>query len=79
MKKFEIGKKYYGRFASNSECIFTGKVIARTDKTVTFEIDGEIKKLRICQKVSEYFGVETVYPFGQYSMAPSLKADREIQ
>lgn len=77
MKQFEIGKKYYGRFASNSDCIFTGKVIARTDKTVTFEIDGEIKKLRVT-KASAYFGYEIVYPFGQYSMAPSLDPEREI-
>ena len=79
MKQFEIGKKYYCRFASNSDSICVGKVKSRTEKTVTFEIDGEIKKLRICQKVSEYFGVETVYPFGQYSMAPSLTPDKEIQ
>lgn len=37
MKKFEIGKEYFDRSACNHDCIFTIKIIKRTEKTVTFE------------------------------------------
>ena len=35
MKKFEIGKEYFDRSACNHDCIFTIKIIKRTEKTVT--------------------------------------------
>lgn len=34
MKKFEIGKEYFDRSACNHDCIFTIKIIKRTEKTV---------------------------------------------
>ena len=36
MKKFEIGKEYFDRSACNHDCIFTIKIIKRTEKTVAF-------------------------------------------
>ena len=38
MKKFEIGKEYFDRSACNHDCIFTIKIIKRTEKTVTFAV-----------------------------------------
>lgn len=75
MKKFEIGKAYTMRSACNHECVWTYTVTARTAQTVTFTDGNEIKRCRICKGVSEYRGAETIYPFGQYSMAPVLSAD----
>jgi hypothetical protein len=74
MKKFEIGKTYEMRSICNQECVWSYKVIARTAKTITIDDGKEVKKCRIIQKVSEYRNAETVYPLGQYSMAPSLVA-----
>jgi hypothetical protein len=42
---------------------------------VTLEADdGEVKKCRIIKGLSEMNGTESVYPLGQYSFAPILKA-----
>lgn len=57
-------------------CIWEYKIIARTAGTITIISEGVKKVLRISKKVSEYFGVETVYPLGKYSMCPSLTADK---
>ena len=32
MKKFEIGKEYFDRSACNHDCIFTIKIIKRTER-----------------------------------------------
>lgn len=74
MKKFEVGKQYSMASICDHECIWTYTVTARTAKTITITDGEKVQKCRICQKVSEYRGTETVYPLGQYSMAPSLTA-----
>lgn len=74
MKKFEVGKEYSMRSICDHECVWTYAVTARTAKTVTITDGKQVQKCRISQKVSVYRGAETVYPLGQYSMAPSLTA-----
>lgn len=75
MKKFVIGKTYSMRSACDHECVWTYKVVERTAQTITIADDGgKIKKCRVSKKVSEYLNAETIYPLGQYSMAPSLTA-----
>ena len=74
MKKFEIGKKYSMRSICNQECVWTYTVIARTAQTITISNGKEVKKCRVVKKISEYRNAETIYPLGQYSMAPSLVA-----
>lgn len=77
MKKFEIGKTYETRSACNHDCIITITVTARTAATITTVNDsGEVQKLRINKKSSEYRNAETVYPWGRYSMAPMISADK---
>lgn len=71
MKRFEIGKTYSTRSACDHNCIFSGTVVKRTEKTVTFDLDGRGRKT--C-RVSEYDGAESVLPFGRYSMAPIFRA-----
>lgn len=78
MKKFEINKKYYMTSICNSECVWTYEVTARTEKTITLkELDsiGRTIKCRISKSSTDH---EIVYPEGRYSMAPVLRATREI-
>lgn len=74
MKKFEIGQTYSMRSIGDQNCIWTYTVTARTAQMITITDGKETKKCRICKKASEWCGTETVYPLGQYSMAPALHA-----
>lgn len=76
MKKFEIGKTYTMGSICNSECFWTYTVTARTAQTITLDDGKEVKRCRISKKATEYRGAETVFPLGQYSMAPILSADK---
>lgn len=65
MKKFEIGKEYFDRSACNHDCIFTIKIIKRTEKTVTFERNGNTRRAKLFfDEHGEYIIPE------RYSMAP---------
>lgn len=80
MKKFEIGKTYYTRSACDHDCVFSFKVVARTEKTITLESimwnDGA-KKCRVIPHLSEENNAETLRPLGNYSMAPSVSANMD--
>lgn len=72
MSKFEAGKTYTTRSICNHDCVIEIRVIKRTAKTIvadTGEMRG-VKRLRI----TEHDGVETVKPWGSYSMAPTIAA-----
>lgn len=74
MSKFEIGKQYTMRSICDSDCTWTYTVINRTAQTVTVTDGKNTLKLRVIKKLSEYRNAESVYPLGQYSMAPILSA-----
>lgn len=74
MKKFEVGKIYSMRSPCDHECVWTYTVINRTAQTVTITDGKDVKKCRVIKKLSEYRGSETIFPLGQYSMAPMLTA-----
>lgn len=79
MKKFEVGKTYYTQSICDSDCVITGKVLKRTAQTVTMEVRGRgVKTLRISKGLSDMLCAEAVKPWGAYSMAPTLSADRMI-
>lgn len=73
--KFEPGKTYCGSFVTNSSQKFFYTVIRRTDKSVWLDIDGQAKRKAICV----WQNTEHVYPYGQYSMAPSLSASNAVE
>ena len=76
-KRFEIGKTYFMRSVCNSECVWTYKVINRTNSTVTLKDEcDKITRCRINQKEADYFKCENVRPLGTYSMSPVLYADK---
>ena len=74
MKKFEIGSTYEMRSICNHDCVWAYTVTNRTAQTVTLTDGKETLKCRISKKFSEYRNAETVFPLGQYSMAPMLTA-----
>lgn len=73
-KTFEIGQTYSTRSACDYDCVFSFKVVSRTEKTVTIESGSRgivRRKVRIGDD-----GVERLDPHGRYSMSPVLSADR---
>ena len=78
MKRFEVNALYSMRSVCNQDCVWQYIVTHRTACTVTLKsLDGhDVKTItcRISKNTSEYRGAETVYPLGQYSMAPALTA-----
>lgn len=67
--KFEAGKTYQTRSACDAECIIRATIAKRTAKTVTTTAGKTFR-------VSEYQGVEQFKPWGTFSMAPTISADR---
>lgn len=81
IKKFKVGKKYSMRSICDCECVWTYKVITRTDSTVVLQQVrngkpcGEQARFRINRQLSDYHKAEAVRPLGTYSMCPTLTAD----
>lgn len=78
MKKFEIGKTYICTSICDHNCKWDFTVTARTEQTITVEIETyqskKTKTFRICKGLSEMTGAESIYPLGRYSMAPVIHA-----
>lgn len=78
MKQFKVNGLYSMRSICDQNCVWQYIVTARTAYTITLKsMNGnkaETIKCRISKMVSEYRGAETVFPLGQYSMAPMLTA-----
>jgi|SRR5215831_4126776 len=72
MIKFEVGKTYATRSICDYDCIFSFTILARTAKTVTVEVHGK----RVKRGLSAWGNAERFKPFGSYSMAPTIAADR---
>ena len=70
MITFEPGKTYTCRSIGDYNCIITARIIKRTARTVTAEVEGKVKTFR----PSTYDGAEYIRPWGSYSMAPILRA-----
>ena len=69
MIKFEAGKTYQTRSIGDADCIIRETIAKRTAKTVT---TAGGKTFR----VGEYNGSEFIRPWGSYSMAPIIRAER---
>lgn len=76
MKKFEVGKTYAMRSIGNQECVWSYTVTARTAQSITITDGKKVQRCRISKLTSEYRNAESIYPLGQYSMAPILSADK---
>jgi len=71
MKTFKTNTEISGRSICDHNCIFTAKVIKRTEKTVTIITQGQESRCKIHIDKS---GEEFIFPFGRYSMAPIMRA-----
>jgi hypothetical protein len=69
MVKFELGKTYYTRSVADYDTIVRVTVAKRTDKTIVTAAGDRLK-------IKVWDGVEQVKPWGSYSMAPIVGADR---
>jgi hypothetical protein len=73
-KRFEAGQVVSCRSACDHDCVWTGTILKRTAKTVTVKLEHE--KERRC-KIHVIRGQEFIFPFGNYSMAPIIRAQSE--
>lgn len=79
VSKFVVGRTYYTRSVCDHDCIITVKVVSRTAKTIRAETSKGTQTLRVSeyQDRSRLDVIEQVKPWGRYSMAPIVGADRE--
>lgn len=72
-KTFEVGKTYQTRSACDWDCIFSFTITARTARTVTTKVHGDT----VQRRVRMVDGAEQFKPFGSYSMAAVIRADKQ--
>lgn len=72
MANFETGKTYFCRSICDYDHVIEATIISRTAKTVKAETKRGTKTFR----VFELLGNEALRPWGNYSMAPIITADR---
>lgn len=78
IKTFEIGKTYQTRSIGDHDCIFSFEVLKRTSKTIAIKENGKISTKKVSIKIEGLDDIEICYPLGKYSMAPVIRADREL-
>lgn len=76
--KFQVGKTYYGRMIGDSNQRICLTVAKRTEKTITTAASDDKRYAGRLFRVKVDRGFEEVLPLGNYSMAPSVRADQEL-
>lgn len=71
MQKFEVGESYSCRSPGDFNCVWTFKVISRTEKMV--QLQDTAGKVRT-RRISIYDNIESCSPLGVYSLSPILTA-----
>lgn len=79
MKKFEVGKTYFARSNCDWDCIYSWKVISRTEKTVTLE-DTATHAIHRRKLLDNRYNpnAEWCLPKGSYSMCPVIDANDDF-
>jgi hypothetical protein len=86
--RFEVGQRVYARSIGDHNCVWIFEVVKRTAKFVDLHQvgseslrhpEGETFRVKIhnepyCGGISN----EMAWPFGHYSMAPIVRADRQV-
>jgi hypothetical protein len=72
MTKFETGKTYYTRSVADYDTIVRVTVAKRTDKTIVTAAGDRLR-------INVWNDVEQVKPWGSFSMAPIVGADRMLE
>lgn len=71
---FQVGNTYTMRWVGDADALTPCKVVKRSAKFVTFEVDG-FGTARVGVKANDQG--EFALPLGSYSMAPCVRAYRE--
>ena len=74
--EFKANTTYTGRFITDADATFEVTVIKRTAKTVTFKHPHHGTDTRA--KIQHDGEAEYFFPMGRYSMAPVIRANREV-
>lgn len=69
--KFEIGQTYW---VESGPVVFEFTIVSRTVKFITYTQRNDSRQVRV--GISNYDGMERAMPFGRFSMAPQISADR---
>jgi hypothetical protein len=72
MTTFQTGRTYYTRSICDADCIFSFTILGRTAKSVTVQVHGKTVR----RGLSVWNGIEQFKPFGNYSMAAIISADK---
>ena len=77
LQQFKAGETYECRSICDHNCVWSFVVVRRTAKTVWIQEDGkgEVKR----KGIYVYNDIEKIRPFGSYSMAAVLSADKMVQ
>lgn len=76
MTTFETGKTYQATSVCDNNCKWNFKIVRRTAKSVWIE-DCHTKEIKRCM-VKMSGNEEYIFPFGKYSMSPTLGAEKLI-
>lgn len=71
MDRFEVGKTYQTRSLCDSDCVISVTISARTANTVI--VEGKRFRIAVIE------GVESIKPWGSYSMAPIVRATGVVE
>lgn len=74
MQTFKTNRTYSGRFICDADSTVEMVILKRTTKQVTVRAHGEIVK----RKIHIYDDSEFFFPFGQHSMALTIRASKEV-
>ena len=77
MQKFEPGRIYQTRLITDHDSIIKFYVVSRTDKSVIIKGDLVPEPKRF--KIHSFKDEETIFPWGKYSMCPSIDASDEVK
>ena len=72
MIQFEVGKTYYTRSICDYDTIYAFEILRRTAQTVWVEVRGKV----VARRLSVHDNAEAFRPFGSYSMAAIITADK---
>lgn len=76
--KFEVGRTYRTRFATDADSVLLFTVTRRSARFVTFrDQGGEVRRVGV--KVFEAGEAEHAFPMGTYSMAPVVSAEDGVE
>jgi len=75
MTKFETGKTYATRSICDHNCIFSFMIERRTAKSVWVKVYNKVRR----RTIFIHDDVERFMPFGRYSMAATISADKEVR